>query len=124
MIKIEQLLPALKKGWVAMDSNGWWFWFNRKPSINEEYGQWQSKNAQYVDLDLLFLKDIAPVEDWKKSLIRVTGDNDKELEKTKQQLNVALNGLFEIANNPSPDFNRILYAREVWHKVKELKNDN
>lgn len=44
-----------------------------------------------------------------------------ELEKAKKQLSMALNGLFEICNNPDPDFNRILYAREVWHKVKELK---
>lgn len=35
---------------------------------------------------------------------------------------MAMNGLFEICNNPSPDFNRISYAREVWHKVEELKN--
>jgi len=38
----------------------------------------------------------------------------------ENQLKMAMNGLFEICNNPSPDFNRILYAREVWHKVKEL----
>lgn len=39
----------------------------------------------------------------------------------ENQLKIAMNGLFEICNNPSPDFNRILYAREIWHKVKELE---
>ena len=38
----------------------------------------------------------------------------------ENQLKIAMNGLFEICNNPSPDFNRILYAREIWHNVKEL----
>ena len=39
----------------------------------------------------------------------------------ENQLKMAMNGLFDICNNPSPDFNRILYAREIWHKVKELE---
>ena len=39
----------------------------------------------------------------------------------ENQLKIAMNGLFEICNNPSPDFNRILYARDIWHKVKELE---
>ena len=39
----------------------------------------------------------------------------------ENQLKIAMNGLFDICNNPSPDFNRILYAREIWHKVKELE---
>ena len=38
----------------------------------------------------------------------------------ENQLKIAMNGLFEICNNPSPDFNRIFYAREIWHNVKEL----
>ena len=38
----------------------------------------------------------------------------------ENQLKMAMNVLFDIFNNPSPDFNRILYAREVWHKVKEI----
>ena len=29
-IKIEQLLPLLKSGWVAYDGNGW-AWFTNKP---------------------------------------------------------------------------------------------
>ena len=45
-----------------------------------------------------------------------------KLETTTKQLTMALNGLFEIANNPRAEFNRILYAREIWHKVMELKN--
>ena len=30
-IKIEQLLPLLKSGWVAMDEDGRWVWYNEKP---------------------------------------------------------------------------------------------
>ena len=44
----------------------------------------------------------------------------EKCEKLEKQLKIAMNGLFEICNNPSPDFNRILYAREIWHNVKEL----
>ena len=29
MIKIEQLLPLLKNGWVAMDSDNTWMWFRK-----------------------------------------------------------------------------------------------
>lgn len=50
-------------------------------------------------------------------------EKNKEIKMLRTQLRMAMNGLFEICNNPSPDFNRILYAREVWHKVKELKDD-
>ena len=50
-------------------------------------------------------------------------EKNEEIKKLQIQLKMAMNGLFEICNNPSPDFNRISYAREVWHKVKELKDD-
>ena len=121
MIKIEQLLPLLRKGWVAMGSDGDWWWHEVRPYKDRiAYGWYARKDIRRLSSAF----DIAPVENWKESLIRVTGDSGRvyteELEKTKKQLKVALNGLFEIANNPSPDFNRILYAREVWHKVKEL----
>lgn len=50
-------------------------------------------------------------------------EKNEEIKKLQTQLKMAMNGLFEICNNPSPDFNGISYAREVWHKVKEFKND-
>ena len=30
-ITIDDLIPFLKKGWVAMDENGTWSWFGSKP---------------------------------------------------------------------------------------------
>lgn len=50
-------------------------------------------------------------------------EKNEQIKKLQNQLKMAMNGLFEICNNPSPDFNRILYAREVWHKVKEFNDD-
>ena len=34
-IKIEQLLPLLKSGWVAYDGNGW-VWFDKTPVFVED----------------------------------------------------------------------------------------
>lgn len=36
-IKIEQLLPLLKKGWVAMDGNCKWGWYDKKPDMGENF---------------------------------------------------------------------------------------
>lgn len=72
MIKIDDLLPLMEKGWVAMDKNGEWWWFRDKPVF--EGVNWQP----YFNSDchcLYELFDIAPADDWTKSLIRVKGND-------------------------------------------------
>lgn len=67
MIKIEQLLPLLKNGWVAMDKNKDWWWYETKPS--QKNCDWL--NYEYADCcELSSCLNIEPVENWTKSLMR------------------------------------------------------
>ncbi|MBO7736036.1 MAG: hypothetical protein J6S67_25930 [Methanobrevibacter sp.] len=68
-ITIYDLLPLLKKGWVAMDEDGIWVWYNEKPicCINGRWGVFGDADAFQ-----LYSFDIAPFDgDWKDSLIKV-----------------------------------------------------
>lgn len=72
MINIQDIIPFMEKGWVAMDSNGQWCWYDKKPAINKELLQWSTDDdGSYEMLDIPF--DIAPADDWTKSLIKVGG---------------------------------------------------
>ena len=67
IIEIEQLMPILVRGYVAMDKSGHWVWFLTKPII--EGNMWVSPNCNnYVVLSDCFR--IKPVDDWTKSLRR------------------------------------------------------
>lgn len=62
-IKIQDLLPLLKPGRVAMDENGYWWWF--EPASNGSI--FDMMLFQSVCLSLAI--DIAPYDgDWKDSL--------------------------------------------------------
>lgn len=37
MIKITDLFSILKPGWVAMDSDGYWIWFEKRPKLVKSY---------------------------------------------------------------------------------------
>ena len=66
-IKIEQLLPLLKSGYVAMDSYGYWNWFYYSPEAKN--GFWGNV-LNRVEIHKCF--NIAPFDgDWKDSLIKV-----------------------------------------------------
>ena len=70
-ITIYELLPLLKRGWVAMDSEGTWWWYEEKPNIGD--CGWCSTTYSYcvIDMDGCFL-NISPFKgDWKESLRRV-----------------------------------------------------
>lgn len=70
MIKIEQLLPLLKKGWVAMDEGGEWWWYSEKP-VQIGFNRWGDPASGLVGMvRLSSFFDIEPVEDWTKSLMR------------------------------------------------------
>ena len=70
MIKIEQLIPFMRKGWVAMDRDGEWWWYEIKPEINNNLSQWRGTG---IPDEIQNAFDIAPADDWTKSLIKVGG---------------------------------------------------
>jgi hypothetical protein len=72
-ITIYDLIPLLKKGWVAMDKDGTWVWYEGKPVIHEIEPMWkmQGPNWSFIDLERCF-KSLAHFDgDWKDSLIKV-----------------------------------------------------
>lgn len=64
-IKIEELIPFMNEGWVAMDEDGGWSWFSEEPQINDIL--WTAEE----EVALVEIFDIAPAEDWTKSLIKI-----------------------------------------------------
>ena len=76
-IKIEQLLPLLKKGWVAYTPRQGWRWYpvKPKPALNG-YQLWMYQTMDWWQLSPISkedaMLDIEPFEgDWKDSLIKV-----------------------------------------------------
>lgn len=65
---MKNVAPYMKKCWLAMDKDGTWCRFSRKPHINMTLYVWDS-----CDYDRIsdFFVDIEPVEDWTKSLRRI-----------------------------------------------------
>ena len=63
-IDIKVLLPLLKKGWVAMDETGFWYWHKNKPSKRKE--GWRTKDGIAGDLVAFNIK---PAENWETSLM-------------------------------------------------------
>lgn len=56
----------LEDGWVAMDKNGGWFWYDIKPYLDDN--EWWNNEKTCG----LFCFNIAPFDgDWKDSLIKV-----------------------------------------------------
>ena len=64
-IDIKVLLPLLRKGWVAMDKNGDWYWFENKPSADSQMMCWR-ENDDFEEIRAFNLK---PATDWKESLM-------------------------------------------------------
>ena len=67
-INIQDIIPFMKDGWVAMDEDGEWNWWAQKPQIKHESYWWVATGEQCCLSDGF---DIAPVDDWTKSLIKV-----------------------------------------------------
>ena len=63
-IDIKVLLPLMKKGWVAMDKDGEWFWYECKPS--KEMIFWDSNEGRFGDLVAFNIK---PADNWETSLM-------------------------------------------------------
>ena len=66
-IKIEELIPFMKKGWVACDKDGIWCWYSKKPKKCTVF--WRKCFCHYSMLNECF--NIVPAKDWKNSLIKV-----------------------------------------------------
>ena len=72
-IKIEELIPFMRKGWVAMDKNGKWCWFESKPTLLlEGFNIWLNSGRSKADC-LRVPFNIKRAKDWTKSLIKVGG---------------------------------------------------
>ena len=63
-IDITVLLPLMKKGYVAMDEDGRWFWYKYKPTKIED--KWRQS---YLVIKELFPFNLKPVENWETSLM-------------------------------------------------------
>ena len=70
MINIQDIIPFMKDGWVAMDKNGEWWWYSEKPSLSGFQWLVQDGKTGLVNNDVF---DIAPADDWTESLIKVGG---------------------------------------------------
>lgn len=63
---LEKNKGVIKDGWVAMDKDGDWYWYDTKPYLDDN--EWWN-NVSYSDL---YGFNIAPFDgDWKDSLIKV-----------------------------------------------------
>ena len=69
----KNIAPYMKKGWVAMDNDCNYFWYNTKPMIDIEKEEWDYDEWDYDDTcsDLSYMFNIEPVGDWTKSLIEI-----------------------------------------------------
>lgn len=66
-IDITVLLPLMKKGWVAMDKDEEWFWYECKPS--KEVSFWDSKEGNIAEAFVLSMFNLKPAENWEDSLM-------------------------------------------------------
>lgn len=64
-ITIYDLLPLLKNGWVAMDKDGTWCWFSKKPNVGDMEWLWVGR-VRFLDSF-----NIKRARKWKDSLIKV-----------------------------------------------------
>ncbi len=63
----KNIAPYMRKGWVAMDKNGKWFYYTEKPICRSLDGHWVVK--AYNALSMLQFS-LEPAKDWSKSLMR------------------------------------------------------
>ena len=62
-IDIKVLLPLLKKGYVAMDKCGNWYWYEVKPKCRSDV--WTAEKPAFY----LSVFNIKPAENWETSLM-------------------------------------------------------
>lgn len=62
-IDIKVLLPLLRKGWVAMEESGNWYWHSKKPEQHQV--EWVSAES----VRSLSAFNLKPAENWEDSLM-------------------------------------------------------
>lgn len=74
-MEIKTLYPFIKNNyWVAMDSNGVYKSFSKKPTIDTDKKCWIADISD-EDVTPLSMFKLKPVEDWSKSLVQI--DHEK-----------------------------------------------
>jgi len=73
MINIQDIIPFMKDGWVAMDKNGEWWWFPFEPYMTSYEWLLRGGDGYEEAIPISDMFDIAPADDWTKSLIKVGG---------------------------------------------------
>lgn len=72
MINIQDIIPFMKDGWVACDKNGNWCYYAKKPEIFDI--TWTKGYGDITPVKSLSdIFNIAPADDWTKSLIKLGG---------------------------------------------------
>jgi len=70
MIEINEITPFMKKGWVAMNKDGNWCYYVKKPEIFDI--MWVRGYGDITPAKSLSdAFDIAPADDWTKSLMEI-----------------------------------------------------
>lgn len=65
---MRDVAPKMRPGWVAMDYDGSWSWFGRKPVRDNERKLWRGSQLW----GWLYCYEITPVDDWTQSLRKVS----------------------------------------------------
>lgn len=69
-MRIEELTPQMRPGFVAMDRNKTWHYFEHSPPcISSWTGVWKSTDSASQPINLSILFNIEPADDWKQSLL-------------------------------------------------------
>lgn len=70
---MRDIAPKMRPGWVAMDKNGNWRWFIRKPYIpaSGEVLEWVMRKSSPYNIKTLSMFSIKNVDDWTESLRKV-----------------------------------------------------
>ena len=74
MINIQDIIPFMKKGYVAMDKDGYWYHHEEMPYIMRGNEYWSNNGS--ID----GLSDIFPIKkarNWTQSLIKVGGNDER-----------------------------------------------
>ena len=66
---INDLIPLLNPGFIAMDLTGDWYWYEHKPHIHMMFSVWTCEDGEMRCLSGAF--NIAKCAQWDKSLIKV-----------------------------------------------------
>lgn len=67
---MADIAPKMRPGWVAMDKDERWFWFENEPNREDLKYAWFNYKGRCMQCNLCAF-DIDPVDDWTQSLRKV-----------------------------------------------------